>query len=114
MTGHPPGRAASRGTSGRSGSTSDTWAFCNVRWGIAPTGLDAVQEQSGFAPGEVRVVMVESQPLFGRSMYWKVVDAATGVLAGGETELAPMRAPPPWPTGPHADAMPRGSARASA
>ena len=33
-------------------------------------------------------VMVESQPLFGRTMEWKIVDAASGVVAEGETELA--------------------------
>lgn len=76
--------------------------------------LDAVQAQCDFAPGEVRVVMVESQPMFGPSMRWKVVDAATGVLAEGETVIAPMRALQPWPTGAHADAILRGRARASA
>jgi hypothetical protein len=60
--------------------------------------LDAVQAQCGFAEGEVRVVMVESQPLFGRTMAWQVVDAARGVLAKGETAIAPMRAAAPWPT----------------
>jgi hypothetical protein len=58
--------------------------------------LDAVQAQCGFAPGEVRVVMVESQPLFGPTMRWRIVDAATGVLEEGETEIAPMRALQPW------------------
>ena len=76
--------------------------------------LDAVQEQCGFAPGELRVVMVESQPLFGRSMRWKVADAATGVLAEGETVLAPMRGLQPWPTGPYAEALLRGRASTSA
>jgi len=60
--------------------------------------LDAVQAQCGFDDGELRVVMVESQPLFGRSMAWKIVDAKRGVLDAGETEIAPTRALPPWPT----------------
>jgi len=75
--------------------------------------LDAVQRQCGFEPGELRVVMVESQPLFGRSMAWKVVDAASGVLEQGETELAPMRSQPPWPTGAYAEALRRGRAGAA-
>jgi hypothetical protein len=58
--------------------------------------LDAVQQQCGFEPGELRVVMVESQPLFGRTMAWQVVDAASGVLAEGETEIAAMRDRQPW------------------
>jgi hypothetical protein len=74
--------------------------------------LRAVQEQCGFEPGELRVVMVESQPLFGRTMQWKIADAASGVLEEGATEIAPMGALPPWPTGAYADALLR--ARASA
>jgi hypothetical protein len=76
--------------------------------------LRAVQEQCGFEPGELRVVMVESQPLFGRSMRWTVADAASGVLEQGETVIAPMRNLQPWPTGEHADALLRGRVRASA
>ena len=76
--------------------------------------LAAVQAQCGFAPGELRLVMVESQPLFGRGMRWKVADASSGVLAEGETVLAPMRGLQPWPTGPYAEAMLRGRPRASA
>jgi len=73
--------------------------------------LDAVQQQCGFEPGELRVVMVESQPLFGRTMAWKVADAASGVLEEGETEIDPMRACPPWPTGECAEAFMGGPAR---
>jgi hypothetical protein len=76
--------------------------------------LEAVQAQCGFEPGEVRVVMVESQPLFGRTMQWQIVDAASGVLARGETALAPMRAVQPWPTGRYAEAFLRGRPAASA
>ena len=61
--------------------------------------LEAVQQQCGFEEGELRVVMIESQPLFGKSMAWRVADAVTGVIAEGETAMAPMRAQPPWPTG---------------
>jgi hypothetical protein len=67
--------------------------------------LDAVQRQCGFEPGELRVVTVESQPLFGRTMAWKIVDAASGVLEEGETEIARMRARLPWPTGESAKAL---------
>ncbi len=76
--------------------------------------LQAVQQQCGFEPGELRVVMVESQPLFGRTMQWKVVDAASGLLEEGETEIAPMRGLQPWPTGKYAEALLRGRAGASA
>ena len=76
--------------------------------------LAAVQQQCGFATGELRVVMVESQPLFGRTMRWKVVDAADGVLAEGETEDRPMRAVQPYPTGAYAEAFMRARAKAMA
>lgn len=71
--------------------------------------LEAVQAQCGFAPGEVRVVMVESQALFGHTMAWQVVDAATGPLASGVTDLRLMREIQPWPTGKYAEALLRGN-----
>jgi hypothetical protein len=74
--------------------------------------LDAVQTQCGFAPGEVRVVMVESQPLFRPTMQWKVVDAVTGLVAAGETDLRAMRDVQPWPTGTSAVALARRRATA--
>jgi hypothetical protein len=67
--------------------------------------LHAVQAQCGFEAGELRVVTVESQPLFGRTMRWQVVDAKQGILETGETEIAPMRGLPPWPTGARAEAF---------
>ncbi len=76
--------------------------------------LTAVQAQCGFEPGEVRVVMVESQPLFGKTMRWRVMDAASGLVASGETDIASMRDVQPWPTGRYAEAFspqsPAGSA----
>lgn len=67
--------------------------------------LNAVQEQCGFEEGELRVVMVESQPLFGKTMEWKTVDAATGVLKEGATVMSEKREAQPWPTGEHAEAL---------
>jgi hypothetical protein len=70
--------------------------------------LEAIQAQCDFDEGELRVVMVESQPLFGRTMKWRVADAATGVLEEGETTIAAMRDVEPWPTGIYAEALRRG------
>ena len=53
--------------------------------------------------------MVESQPLFGRTMKWKIADASRGLLEEGETESGPMRALQPWPMGAHAEALLGGS-----
>ena len=69
--------------------------------------LEAVQAQCNFDEGEVRVVMVESQPLFGRTMRWKIVDANRGLLEEGETEIGPLRALQPWPTGAYAESFTR-------
>ncbi len=67
--------------------------------------LEAVQAQCGFEEGELRVVMVESQPLFGTTMQWKVVDAKSGLVDAGETAIGPMRDVQPWPTGAYAEAL---------
>jgi hypothetical protein len=75
--------------------------------------LDAIQPQCQFAPGELRVLMVESQPLFGPTMHWKIVDAANGMLEEGETLIEPMRAVQPYPTGKYAAAFGRGRASAA-
>ena len=80
--------------------------------------LEAVQAQCGFEPGELRVVMVEAQPLFRPTMKWRVADAARGVIETGVTHLDDFRELPPWPTGPYAAALIPGhgdvSARAGA
>ena len=76
--------------------------------------LEAVQEQCNFEAGELRVVTVESQPLFGRTMKWMIHDAASGFLEEGETDIASMRGLQPWPTGPYAAAIERGRSGAGA
>jgi hypothetical protein len=75
--------------------------------------LRAIQPQCGFEPGEVRVISIESQPLFDASMRWKVIDAASGVIAEGHTQLADYDDVQPYPTGRFAAALTRGQ-RASA
>jgi Transmembrane protein of unknown function (DUF3556) len=67
--------------------------------------LEAIQAQCGFEEGELRVLMIESQPLFGHTMKWKIVDARSGLLEEGETDLRPMREVQPWPTGVYAEAF---------
>ena len=67
--------------------------------------LEAIQEQCNFEEGELRVVFIESQPLFGRSMAWRVADAKTGQMAEGESMIKDMIEWQPWPTGPRAKAF---------
>jgi nitrite reductase/ring-hydroxylating ferredoxin subunit len=73
--------------------------------------LEAIQPQCGFEPGELRVIAVESQPLFTPTMHWQVFDAATGLVDQGTTELNRMRDVQPWPTGEYAEALLRGQSR---
>ena len=70
--------------------------------------IEAVQEQCDFEAGELRVVMVESQPLFGKTMEWRVVDAVSGEIARGASKITDMRERLPWPTGERAAAFTRG------
>ncbi|HQZ85887.1 MAG TPA: DUF3556 domain-containing protein, partial [Actinomycetota bacterium] len=44
--------------------------------------------QCGFESGELRVVSIEGQPLFGRTMAWQVHDARDGLIARGESAVS--------------------------
>ena len=70
--------------------------------------LRAIQPQCGFTDGEVRLVSVEAQPLFGPTMHWRVYDAAEGLIAEGHTKLADYVDVQPFPTGRYAEALLRG------
>jgi len=70
--------------------------------------LRAIQPQCGFTDGEVRLVSVEAQPLFGPTMHWRVYDAAQGLIAEGHTKLADYVDVQPFPTGRYAEALLRG------
>jgi hypothetical protein len=59
--------------------------------------LGAIQEQCRFDEGELRCIMVESQPLGGSTVAWRIVDAARGVLESGRTEIARLLDRQPWP-----------------
>jgi hypothetical protein len=58
--------------------------------------LAAVQKRCGFAPGELVLVHMESQPLFGKGMSYRIVDAAVGQLESGTVPLQPMLQRQPW------------------
>jgi hypothetical protein len=70
--------------------------------------LRAIQPQCGFSEGEVRVVSVESQPLFRPTLHWRVYDAVQGMIADGHTQLADYEYVQPYPTGRYAEALLRG------
>ena len=67
--------------------------------------LEAIQEQCEFEEGELRVIMVESQPLFGDANAWVIADAARGVIDEGQVPVRDYIELQPWPTGAHAEAL---------
>jgi hypothetical protein len=62
--------------------------------------LRSVQAQCAFDEGELRCIMVESQPLGRGTLHYRVLDAKTGVLAAGDVEVAELRRRQPWATAP--------------
>jgi hypothetical protein len=61
--------------------------------------LDAVQAQCGFQEGELRCIFVESQPFHAPRHHWRIVDAATGLIAEGDVNVGDLLASQPWPDG---------------
>ena len=58
--------------------------------------IQAVQERCGFAPGEVIVVLLESQPWTSMTQRYRIVDAALGVIERGVVDVHDMLAAQPW------------------
>lgn len=63
--------------------------------------IAAVQKRCNFAPGELVVVWVESQPIHRKTQAYKVIDAALGVVERGHWNVAEAVEIQPWlPDGP--------------
>jgi len=58
--------------------------------------LGAVQERCGFADGDLRVVILESQPIHRQSQRYRIVDAAAGLIESGSVPVADMVRSQPW------------------
>jgi Transmembrane protein of unknown function (DUF3556) len=58
--------------------------------------IEAVQQRCGFAPGEVIVVCIESQPIHVLRQRYRVIDLALGELERGYVEVEDMLASQPW------------------
>ena len=61
--------------------------------------LASIQAQCNFEEGELRVIEVESQPLFGSTLEWHLYDAKRGLLDGGYVSLADLAKRAPWDFG---------------
>jgi hypothetical protein len=60
--------------------------------------LASIQARCGFAPGELRVICLESQPIHRMTQAYRVYDAADGLLERGEVKVRDMLDRQPWPT----------------
>ena len=58
--------------------------------------LEAIQQQAQFEPGEVRVVMLESQPFHIPRQRYRIYDAADGLIEEGWVDVAEMVKRGPW------------------
>ncbi len=58
--------------------------------------IEALQQRCGFEPGEVRVVILDSQPIHKQTQEYRLVDAATGEFERGYVNVADMANAQPW------------------
>jgi Transmembrane protein of unknown function (DUF3556) len=58
--------------------------------------LEAVQERCHFAEGELRVIMLESQPAHSQRQRYRIYDAASGLIEEGYVNVADMVERQPW------------------
>jgi hypothetical protein len=59
--------------------------------------LDAVQRRCHFDAGDVRVIVLEGQPIHIQKQWYRILDAKTGVIEAGYVEVADMLTRQPWP-----------------
>jgi hypothetical protein len=58
--------------------------------------VEALQQRCGFAPGEVRVVILDAQPIHRQRQEYRLVDAATGEFERGHVDVNDMVTAQPW------------------
>jgi hypothetical protein len=58
--------------------------------------IAALQERCAFEPGEVRVVLLDAQPIQRQTQRYRLVDAATGEFESGYLRVADMATSQPW------------------
>jgi hypothetical protein len=59
--------------------------------------LAAVQRRCDFGEGEVRVIILEAQPIQRPTQAYRIVDAKTGLIEEGYVDVADMLSRQPWP-----------------
>ncbi|GAA5064754.1 DUF3556 domain-containing protein [Nocardia callitridis] len=58
--------------------------------------IDALQQRCHFAPGEVRVVLLDAQPIHRQQQAYRLIDPATGEFERGTVRVADMVTRQPW------------------
>jgi Transmembrane protein of unknown function (DUF3556) len=58
--------------------------------------VEALQQRCHFEPGEVRIVMLDAQPIHQQQQEYRLVDAATGEFERGIVRVADMVTRQPW------------------
>jgi hypothetical protein len=58
--------------------------------------IEALQQRCGFEPGDVRVVILDAQPIQKQRQEYRLVDAATGEFERGYVEVDDMVTTQPW------------------
>ena len=58
--------------------------------------IAAMQERCHFEPGEVRVILLDAQPIHKQRQEYRLVDAATGEFERGYVKVADMVTGQPW------------------
>ncbi len=59
--------------------------------------LEAVQRRCHFDEGDVRVIILEGQPIHTQRQRYRIVDAKTGLIEAGYVDVADMLSRQPWP-----------------
>jgi hypothetical protein len=70
--------------------------------------LAAVQERCHYEPGDLRVIVLESQPAHVQRQRYRIYDAATGLVEEGTVNVADMVVRQPWLDGEPFPASPAG------
>jgi hypothetical protein len=58
--------------------------------------IEALQARCHFEPGEVRVLLLDAQPIHRQTQQYRLVDAATGEFESGYVKVADMVTRQPW------------------
>jgi hypothetical protein len=58
--------------------------------------IEALQERCHFEPGEIRILLLDAQPIHKQRQEYRLVDAATGEFERGYVKVADMATRQPW------------------